>query len=380
MGDERVRESDVEQAQAGNIRRHRHDDVSLGSLLGDHVLGMIELPDGDQLPVIYAVFGDMDRDMYEVTWSGPIGFGESTTTKGVTPMQVIAGQSGVRKYWNMVGAQIRRLRGMLAGKKGAPYLLDPTPLPEMSMAYMTKMLAPNLLVESVNPWDNVTIKDTTGAVRDYAWLFQEFGPITLELAEPVECMDGKKRVMRLVEAQASIGPAVIVVDILREDGTPWEGMCVARGWPGAPALPSTPPETIRWREGAVYGFTDGNGAIGYGLGGDDYYWRYDTQAGVSYLFALGILDKNVVTPGGGVPCDFPYGMGMLGGTEHYGLLRYKFQWMEVDGGEDPEPEPEDDDVIELLAEIRDLLKAGGGAFPAELDFEGYITGKIKLPE
>jgi len=38
MGDERIRESDVEQAQAGNIRRHRHDDVSLAA---DHTMKMV---------------------------------------------------------------------------------------------------------------------------------------------------------------------------------------------------------------------------------------------------------------------------------------------------------------------------------------------------
>lgn len=321
--------------------------------------------------------GDYDQDRF-VAYRFAIGGGYYPVIleRISVPMQIIEGSSGFGTAKLVARAQWNRLRGRLAGKKGAPYLtgrITPDAL-SMRMASMSVQVA-----DTVNPWDSVTIKNVDGATMDYAWLFEQFGPITLERADPVECMDGKMRVMRLVEAQESIGPAVLVVDVEKEDGSKWDGVCVARGWPGAPGLPGTPLETIRWREQAVYGFTE-NGAIGFGLGTGDYYWRYDTQAGVSYIFTLGILDKGVVTPEGGLPSDFVDGTGMLAATEHRGLLRFKYRWMQV--GDDPvDPEPEDDDdVIALLTEIRDLLAAGGGSFPAQLDFEGYTTGKIRLPD
>jgi len=293
-------------------------------------------------------------------------------------MQVIAGQNGIRKYRNVAGAQIRRVRGALAGSKPAPYLTFPSSRRELLVQRVSRLKARIAAAESVNPWDNVLLKNNAGQVMDYQWLFNTFGPIELHLADPVECVDGKKRVMRLIEAQESIGPAVLVVSILKEDGSPWENMCVARGWPGAPTLPGTPSETIRWSERGVYGFTNIEGDIGYGMGAGDYYWRYDTQAGVGYIFTLGVHDTGVWTPNGGIPSDFVTGTGMLGGTEHQGLLRFKYQWVVVeddDDDDDDDGDGEDDDVIALLTEIRDLLAAGGGSFPAELDF----SGKIVLP-
>lgn len=276
-------------------------------------------------------------------------------------MEVIAGPKGLAVARLVARAQLNRVKGMLKGGAAAPYLTA------------RSRRVPMRETGTVNPWDSVILKDNAGAIKNYQWLFDTFGPITLERAPGVKCVDGKTRVMRLIEAQESIGPAVIVVKILKEDGSPWENMCVARGWPGAPGIPGTPPETIRWREEGVYGFTGVNGDIGYGLGTGDYYWRYDTQAGVSYVFTLGVMDEGVWTEGGGIPSDFVNGTGMLGGTEHQGLLRFKYQWVEVDG--DEEPEPEDDEIVALLIEIRDLLAAGGGSFPAELNF----AGKIKLP-
>lgn len=56
MGDEWVRDAEPREAQAGNYRRHRHDDVSLNSLLDGNELWLIELPDGQKFPVIIPMY------------------------------------------------------------------------------------------------------------------------------------------------------------------------------------------------------------------------------------------------------------------------------------------------------------------------------------
>lgn len=60
MDDGRIRESDVGEAQAGNIRRHRHHDVSLNALLDGVGLELVRLAGGDHFPIIvsYWVVGE----------------------------------------------------------------------------------------------------------------------------------------------------------------------------------------------------------------------------------------------------------------------------------------------------------------------------------
>jgi hypothetical protein len=164
--------------------------------------------------------------------------------------------------------------------------------------------------------------DQQGQERNWQWLVANFGPVSLERAETPQ---GTGQVFRVVKLQDREGPAVLVVHVTDQEGNPQDGVTVVRYWPDAPSLPDWPPPTSRWRARGVFGRTNPNGDIGYGLGAGDYYSPPDS--GASAVWVAEQIGSS----------DFVSGLGMLSGTNHRHLeVHYQLQGIE---GEPPPPEP-----------------------------------------
>jgi hypothetical protein len=155
--------------------------------------------------------------------------------------------------------------------------------------------------------DGISIFDRQGQERDWDWLIAEFGAIQVERT-PIP--EGATKVYRIVKLQDAQGPAVQIINIRDQEGSSLEGIRVVRSWPDAPALPLWPAPVSMWRRRGVFGATNQNGQIGFGMGHGDYY----------------------DPPGGGASCawvadlkgssDLISGLGMLGGSPHRHLNIY----------------------------------------------------------
>jgi hypothetical protein len=165
------------------------------------------------------------------------------------------------------------------------------------------------------------VTDRQGQEQDWDWLIAEFGAIELE---PAEAPAGKGQIYRIVELREVVGPAAELVHVEDQEGSPLEGIRVVRHWPDAPLLPAWPAPTSRWRDRGVFGNTNANGDIGFGMGHGDYY--FPPKGGAS---AVWVADE-------GGPSDFIAGLGMLGGTNH----RHVDVHFQRTDAEVPEPSPE----------------------------------------
>ncbi|MFC2046133.1 hypothetical protein ACFLTC_01250 [Chloroflexota bacterium] len=148
--------------------------------------------------------------------------------------------------------------------------------------------------------DTPKVFDGQGQERDWDWLVANFGAVNLERAEEAEDQPHAFRIVKLYDTD---GPAAMVVNVVDQDDSPLEGVQVVRHWPNAPDLPDWPSPTSIWHDEGVFGPTNENGDIGFGMGGGEYYtvpnggpcavWVAD-QAGPSDLLSgLGMLDKTV---------------------------------------------------------------------------------------
>ena len=174
--------------------------------------------------------------------------------------------------------------------------------------------------------DRPQVFDHRGQERDWDWLISTFGAVRMER---VKVPSGVNKVFRLVKLQDMQGPGVQVVHVSDKEGNPLEGVRVARYWPDAPELPAWPRPTSMWRRRGVYGETNVNGDIGFGMGAGDYY--YEPRLGAS---AVWVADERG-------PSDLISGLGMVGGTAHRHLDVY-FQLQEVE----PKPAEEEPVVVE----------------------------------
>lgn len=167
------------------------------------------------------------------------------------------------------------------------------------------------------------IRDQQGREQEWDWLIANFGAISLERAKVSE---GVNQVYRIVRLQDSEGPAVQMVSARDQSGNPIEGITVVRHWADAPQLPKWPAPASMWRERGVYGATNMNGEIGFGMGRGDYYFA--PSGGAS---AVWIADQ-------AGPSDLICGLGMLGATNHR-HLDIVYQLEEVDMPSPPPPLP-----------------------------------------
>ena len=183
--------------------------------------------------------------------------------------------------------------------------------------------------------------------RDLKWLEEEFGPV-----EHLEAPPGPGyRLAALVEIDdlpplhGAVAPqpplplkgriieasATIIVQVQGQGGGPVQDVRVARRWPDE-SLPNLPPELQAWGwTKGVYGETNENGDIGFGMGQGDYYFPPDKGASAVW-----------VEGGDGVD-----GLGMIGGTNHR-HLNLIYQWQD----ELVPPPPPTDPIMEQLDVIR----------------------------
>ena len=108
------------------------------------------------------------------------------------------------------------------------------------------------------------IFDVNGAERDAAWLLERYGPVNVRPSTAFGAF-------RVLELRESIGPAVYLVKVLDEDGSPMANVEVARHWPYRdenPELPTLP--VNEYFKTGVYGRTKEDGTIGFATGGGDY--------------------------------------------------------------------------------------------------------------
>jgi len=139
------------------------------------------------------------------------------------------------------------------------------------------------------PVVDVTIYDCEGDITDTHWLTSTFGEV---LWTPGN----------LAELRCSIGPSVLVAHVEDATGQPVENATVALWWPDAPFLP---PEVQSCSlDRGVFGPTNANGDIGFGLGPGSY---YSPPGG----------GPHVMWTVGGPSCLV--GLGMLAATEHQHL-------------------------------------------------------------
>jgi hypothetical protein len=178
--------------------------------------------------------------------------------------------------------------------------------------------------------EKIRILDKQGQQRDWGWLRVNFGDIGVKRAEPVA---GETSVYRVVKLQESEGPAVQVVNIAGEDGSSREGVVVVRHWPDAPELPAWPSPISRWRAKGVFGKTNNNGDIGFGMGHGDYYFA--TASGASSVWVADDAGQS----------DLITGLGMLGGTNHRHLdVYYQLLPVEQASPDLPPGQPEEPPV------------------------------------
>lgn len=147
----------------------------------------------------------------------------------------------------------------------------------------------------------LVILDLSGVQRDWNWLRDTFGNVNIYRA-------GAGTAYRVCVLKAIEGPATLVVKVT-DDGQPLEGLTVIRYWPGAPYLL---PDLVGWFDRGVYGQTNANGEIGFGMGTGDYY--QPPGGGASAIWVHGL------------PSDLVTGLGMLWGTNHIHLDTEFCRW------------------------------------------------------
>ncbi len=158
--------------------------------------------------------------------------------------------------------------------------------------------------------EDPAIYDMYGTRQDTEWLYSKYGTRIRWLCEKPH--DEAEYIFRLTKLQESCGPAVFIVRVENEDGTPVAGKAVVRYWPGAPALPYYDPPASRHTDLGVVGWTSSNGDVGFGVGGGDAYIPFDENGNPTG--AEGVTELYIADYDG--PSDWLGGIGWLGFTDH----------------------------------------------------------------
>ena len=196
--------------------------------------------------------------------------------------------------------------------------------------------------------------DRNGNKRDWVWLRDEYGYVQYHDA-------GTGDKFGLVEVRETTGNALLKVQVLNEDGDPHAGQPVANHWPddSLPYLGDSGSLTL-YHARAAHQDTDSNGFTGFGLGTGSYI--KDLEVGGPHT--VWVLSPTL-------PSDGISGLGMLGGTNHDGMLFLTFQIVSGDETEPPEPpEPETGQKQRVLEKVEAVADMRVGADPGDLDAAG----------
>lgn len=177
--------------------------------------------------------------------------------------------------------------------------------------------------------------DAQGQEREREWLWAEFGG---EIGVWDESLRWRYGVQALRDSGPD-APAALVVTVRDAAGKGLAGVRVGFYWPDAPLLSSG----LR----AVVGKTDGNGAVGFGLGRGAYYFP-ESGRGPHEVFLLDEADMSF--------SEVVSGLGMLGGTNHR-HVNVDFVRRDAQQDPDPEPDPEPVDRWEMVIARLDRIVA-----------------------
>lgn len=198
------------------------------------------------------------------------------------------------------------------------------------------------------------IYDAEGGLRDLTWLRANYGDLQF-----LSGGHGPKFVLSAI--RETKGPSAIVVLVHRlQNGSrvPMLTQPVANYWlnmrldPDNSSIKSLGPELkSRYQNVACVQYTDGvESSTGFGMGGGSYYTPTVSQRGPHTVWVL--------SPS--YPSDGVLGLGMLPGTNHWGMLRVEFELREEASQPpepEPEPEPEPAELLQLLRHIDQTLSA-----------------------
>jgi len=177
-----------------------------------------------------------------------------------------------------------------------PTAVPPTAKPKIAVA--SPPTATPVPAAAAIPPLQVTKLD--GSAGDYGWVQSYYGS-EIQRAQP----GPGGQVFRIVKIIERKGPAVVVIQVLDQNGAPMDHQATIRYWPGADEL--TIPSTSKWYNRGNLGYTNGDGEMGFALGRGDYITA--PGQGVTALW--------VAHPS--IPSDLANKLGMIAGTEHQRL-------------------------------------------------------------
>lgn len=135
-----------------------------------------------------------------------------------------------------------------------------TVTPEPHTAFLPAVYSPPTLSVAYAP----EIRDCDGQITTTQWLTANFCAVTW--TRPTS-----NSYLSALWPCCGDCPAVHVAHVVDEDGRPVEGMPVVFWWPDAPWLPAELYNCGRTK--GVYGWTNANGDVGFGMGGGAYCWK-----------------------------------------------------------------------------------------------------------
>jgi hypothetical protein len=171
------------------------------------------------------------------------------------------------------------------------------------------------------------VYDWDGVEKDWGWLQETYGNVRV-----IEAAAGaNSAAFRLKEIHVSHAEATLQVGSFNANGTARQGDHVCNTWPGIVVDPKHGNVDLRgdpslktvYRPIACVQSTDVNGQTGFGLGTGSY---------IQDMAAGGPNAVWITSPS--YPSDVVDGIGMLGGTPHWGPLRPVFVLDESGGGGD----------------------------------------------
>lgn len=196
------------------------------------------------------------------------------------------------------------------------------------------------------------IYDKSGNRRDWAWLTAKYGALDVLASKHPD-----RAHFDLAEIRETTGITNLFVQVLTEEGRPWDGILVVLTWPDIANPAADLPDLTRgdaavdqWSPRGVAQFTANGGATGFGLGSQS--WIKGSPATGPYN--VWIFHKDLGS-------DAFVRFGWLGGTDHDGPCRLTFQLTQpgANGGGDGEqpPPPDDTTVVGLLSAQLQTLRS-----------------------
>lgn len=169
----------------------------------------------------------------------------------------------------------------------------------------------------------ITVYGHDGLIHDLDWLRKKYGNFLIKEAPPGPAY----RIVALHEKLDAASTTVVTVS--HAGDRPLSDISIAWYWPDAPHDPNCGPANgvlaNMLPNRCVFGTTNGNGDVGFGMGGGAYYWPDKGQIGPHAVWVYGT----------DVQSDVILGLGMVGATNH-NHFDIEFAWVEEEEDEGPE--------------------------------------------